>query len=56
MFDNRGCVRVGGVTRLPIGERRDRACRVSKTVGEARGVGWAAVKLEKEEVGEDLRG
>jgi hypothetical protein len=56
VFDNRGRVGVGGVSRLPIRDRRDRACRVSRTVGEARGVGWATVELGKEEVGEDLRG
>jgi hypothetical protein len=56
VFDDHGRVRVVGVSRLPVRGRRDRACRISETVGKAGRIGWAAVKLGKEKVGKDLRG
>lgn len=55
-MDNYRRVGVVGVCFVPVREGRDWASRVSKTVGEAGGVGGTAVKLWEEEVGEDLRG
>jgi hypothetical protein len=55
VFDNHGRVRIISVSLFPVSGRRDRVCRVSKTVGEAWGVGWAAVELWEEKVGEYLR-
>jgi hypothetical protein len=56
VFDNHGRVRIVSVRFFPVSGRRDRACRVSKTVGEAWGVGWVAVELWEEKVGEYLGG